>query len=412
MGASATPIDIPRARRLDSVDLLRGTIMIIMALDHVRDFMSDRIHLDPVDLKVTTPGIFFTRWITHFCAPTFIFLAGTGAFLAGSRGKSKPALAWFLFTRGLWFALYEITINRAAWWGHWSLWENGAGVFWAIGWAMVALSLLVFLPLPLIGIIGGVLVVGHNALDGLTAGQVGMPPWLWMILHDPPPPESPLGYPIIIPGIGKVLFGTGYCLIPWTGTMALGYCFGTILLHEAKQRRKELFMLGGVVTLAFLVLRAVNIYGDPSQWSDQPTVDFTVCSFLNCTKYPASLLYLLMTLGPAILFLGAFDQVNGDAPFARQIIVFGRVPFFFYFLHIPLIHGTAVVIEYIRFHKSLLAAHGPWEITKDNIFPEYGLSLPYVYLVWAIVIVVLYLPCRWYADVKARRRDLWWLSYL
>lgn len=385
----------PKPERLVSVDLLRGVVMIIMALDHVRNFF---IFTDPTDLKTTTPAFFLTRWITHYCAPTFIFLAGTAAFLSGTRGKTKPELSWFLFTRGLWLAVMEVTLNRALWWFNYDLHHHGAGVFWAIGWAMVVLSVLVYLPTPVVTLFGVLMIGLHNSLDGLTAKQVHLPGWLWMILHRP-------GDETVF---DHVTFGTGYSLIPWVGVMAAGYGLGPLLQLDRAVRRRYLLLLGLVLTLGFEVLRAVNGYGDPNPWHEQRTLEMTYLSFLNCTKYPPSLLFLLMTLGPALIALALFDRPPGRL--AGPIVTFGRVPFFFYVLHIALIHSAAILLDWVRFGSSPLAGGGPWDVHLDALPSSYGLSLPMVYVVWIGVILTLYLPCRWFAEVKRRHPDTW-LSY-
>jgi uncharacterized membrane protein len=390
---------LTRPERLDSIDLLRGVVMILMALDHVRDFFSDRLFLDATDLKTTTPAVFLTRWVTHFCAPTFIFLAGTAAFLAGTRGRSRTDLSWFLLTRGLWLAFLEVTINRALWMFNYDLHHHGAGVFWAIGWAMVVLAGLVYLPASVVALLGVLMIVLHNLLDGLTAGQVGLPGWLWVILHSP-------GDATVVDGF---TFGTGYCLVPWVGVMAAGYGFGKLLLLDRAVRRRVLLLLGAALTLGFVILRAANVYGDPRPWVEQSSPLWTLLSFLNCTKYPPSLLYLLMTLGPAVMALALFDRPPG--PLARPVVTFGRVPLFFYLLHIALIHGGAVLCDWLRFGWSPLAAAGPWEVRPDAVPESYGLSLPLVYLVWVLVLLILYPPCRWFAEVK-RRHPGGWLSYL
>jgi uncharacterized membrane protein len=387
-----------RPERLDSIDLLRGVVMILMALDHVRDFFSDRLFLDPTDLKTTTPAIFLTRWVTHFCAPTFLFLAGTAAFLSGTRGRSTPALSWFLFTRGLWLAFLEVTVNRMLWMFNYDLLHHGAGVFWAIGWSMVVLAGLVYLPAGVVTLFGVGMIVLHNLLDGLTAEQVRLPGWLWLILHSPG--EAPV--------VDGITFGTGYCLVPWMGVMAAGYGFGTLLQLNPVVRRRRVGQLGAALILAFLILRAVNVYGDPRPWGVQSSPLWTFLSFLNCTKYPPSLLFLLMTLGPALLALAFFDRPLG--PLARPIVTFGRVPLFFYLLHIALIHGAAVLYDHVRFGWSPLAGAGPWEVRAEAVPESYGVSLPGVYLIWIGVVLVLYPPCRWFAEVKRRRRD-GWLSY-
>jgi uncharacterized membrane protein len=379
--------------------------MILMALDHVRDFFSDRLYMDPVDLNTTTPGIFLTRWVTHYCAPTFIFLAGTAAFLSGTRGKTTSELSWFLFTRGLWLAFMEVTINRMLWMSNYDLLHHGAGVFWAIGWSMVVLSGLVYLPVWLITRFGVWMIVLHNLLDGLTAAQLHLPDWVWVILHSP-------GDAAVLTGAVNgqdITFGTGYCLIPWMGVMAAGYGFGTLMQLDRETRRRRLFLLGADLILAFIILRATNLYGDPRPWAYQSSSPWTFLSFLNCTKYPPSLLFLLMTLGPAILFLAIFDRPLGR--WAQPVITFGRVPLFFYLLHIPLIHGGAVLLDYLRFGWSPQAGAGPWEVREEMVPSSYGVSLPTVYLIWIAVLIILYPPCRWFADVKRRRRDTW-LSYL
>jgi len=396
-----------RPERLESIDLLRGLVMIVMALDHVRDFFSERLYENPTDLQKTTPGIFLTRWVTHYCAPTFIFLAGTAAFLSGTRGKSRAELSWFLFTRGLWLAFFEVVINRMLWMFNFDRLHHGAGVFWAIGWAMVVLSGLVYLPVAVVALFGVLMIALHNLLDPLTASQVGLPDWLWVILHSPG--EATVAEVIVSGESYRITFGTGYCLIPWVGVMAAGYGFGVLFLLEREVRRRWFFLIGAALCVGFIVLRRMNDYGDPHPWVKQSSDLWTFLSFLNCTKYPPSLLYLLMTLGPAILALALFDQPLGS--WAQPILTFGRVPLFFYLLHIPLIHGGAVLCDYLRFGWSPLAWAGPWEVHKEAIPESYGLSLGMVYVVWIGVLFVLYPPCRWFAGVKRRHRNVW-LSYL
>ncbi|HEX3149466.1 MAG TPA: heparan-alpha-glucosaminide N-acetyltransferase domain-containing protein [Gemmataceae bacterium] len=293
---------LPRPNRLESIDLLRGLIMIIMALDHVRDFFSNWLYLDVTDLSQTSSGLFFTRWITHYCAPNFIFLAGTSAFLAGTRGKSTFELSMFLLTRGIWLAFFEVVINRAMWMFNFDPIHHGAGVFWAIGWAMIVLSLLVYLPTAVVTFFGVAMILSHNLLDGLTADKVHLPEVLWTILHRPG--DAPI--------FGEYTFGTGYCLIPWVGVMAAGYGFGSIMVMERAARRRRLFLLGGLLIFGFIVVRGANVYGDPRPWEIYSTPLWTLMSFLNCRKYPASLDYLLMTIGPAILALTPPTEVSFD----------------------------------------------------------------------------------------------------
>ncbi len=421
--------------RLDSVDLLRGVVMVIMALDHVRDYFSyasvtDPVTLktsfiDPVDLTQTAPALFLTRWVTHFCAPAFVFLAGTGAFLSGARNKSKAQLSWFLLSRGMWLFLLELTLVRLGWnfafdYRHVVdgkvVWELGAGVIWVIGAAMMILSVLVFLPTPAVAAIGIAIIACHNLFDGISPEGFGSMGWLWVILHRG-------GRAQILPWLS---FETGYLLLPWLGVMAAGYGLGAMLLVEPLRRRRNLLILGIALTLSFVTLRYANFYGDlrypappnatgvdiserPGPWSQRENSGFTLLAFINCQKYPPSLLFLLMTLGPAITALAMFDRASG--PIAQFFIVFGRVPLFYYLLHIPLIHALAVASDYQRFGWSPLSTEGFWGLKSEELPQGYGHSLFIVYLIWIGVILVLSPLCKWFAGVKRRRRDTW-LSYL
>jgi len=369
--------------RLQSVDLLRGVVMVVMALDHVRDFVSVT-GFNPTDLSRVTPALFLTRWVTHFCAPTFVFLAGCGAYLGWAGGKTRPELSRFLVSRGLWLVFLELTVVRFCW--AFDLADNWVGVIWAIGWSMVALAALIWLPTWVVGVFGVAMIFGHNAFDGVHGGA------LWTVLHDQAPARI----------FGWELF-VAYPLVPWIGVMAAGYALGPVLRSEPERRRRMLVALGLACIALFVVLRALNVYGDPSPWSHQRTALYTVLSFINVTKYPPSLLFLLVTLGPALLALAALDGVR--VPAANPFLVFGRVPFFYYLVHLFLIHLVAVAI--------LLPAHG---LTAFTVSPDVhpgntGLSLPWVYKVWSAVVVALYWPCRWYAGVKARTRNPL-LSYL
>ena len=411
------------ARRVDSIDLLRGLVMVVMALDHVRDYWhhdslvakapSSPSPIDPVNLDETSGWLFLTRWVTHFCAPTFVFLAGTGAFLYGSRGRSRGMLAWFLLSRGLWLMLADMTLSRLGWaFRLWSpneqgVWELGGGILWVIGAAMVGLAGLVFLPIATVAALGVAVIAFSNLLDGKLAADMNLPAWIWGILHDPRGGE-------VMPG---VYFGTGYGLLPCLGLMAAGYAFGALYWLEPGVRRRQLLGLGLALTALFVVLRFSNLYGDPPSaqpsspgpWSQRDPWYFTVYSFLNCQKYPMSLLFMLMTLGPGITLLGLLEGAKGSA--ARFFIVFGRVPLFFYLLHLPLIHGLAVGLDYLRFGWSPLAKDGCWNVAVSQAPPDYGVSLPFVYLVWVAVVALLFPLCWWFARVKARYR--WrWLSYL
>jgi len=376
--------------RIDSLDVLRGLVMVLMALDHTRDFFSNETSFDPLDLTHTHPALFLTRWVTHFCAPVFIFLAGSGAFLSKGRGRTAKALSWFLLTRGLWCVVLELTVIRCLGWTfNFDYMIIPAGVFWAIGWSMIALAGLVFLPPQAVGAFGVAMVCVHNAFDGVTAASWGSLGWLWTILHT--------GGPIAL-GNGRE-FSIWYPVVPWIGVMAAGYGFGT-LLH----RRRTILVTGVALTLLFVVLRASNVYGDPHPWAPQQGGLFTLFAFISCNKYPPSLLYLLMTLGPALIALALLDR--GTSRWMRPILVFGRVPLFYYLLHIPLIHGLAVVATYLQH------VDDAWLFGLGIPRPAgAGFGLAVVYLVWAAVVAALYPACRWFADLKRRRRDPW-LSYL
>ena len=395
------PGERPAGRaRLDSVDLLRGLVMVVMALDHTRDFFHCSgfyFNFDPTDLSRTYTALFVTRWVTHFCAPVFIFLAGTGAFLSASRGKSKSELSRFLFTRGLWLVLLELTFLRVAWFFDFILLAQPVQVIWCLGWSMVALSVLIYLPLWTITAFGVSMIGVHNLFDGIQAQSLGSFGWLWKVFH-----EGGLMQPTPWSGIF-----VAYPLIPWIGVMAAGYGFGRLLLLERGTRRRWLFALGGTLILMFIILRAINRYGDPTPWSEQKSGLFTFFSFINPYKYPPSLLFLLMTLGPAIVALALFDRDWGRLP--RPLIVFGRVPLFFYLLHVPLIHALAVAFAYIRYGQATWLFKLP-DFPPPPVPQGYGYSLPVVYCVWIGVILMLYPVCRWYAGVKRRRGGR--LSYL
>ena len=383
--------------RLESVDILRGLVMIVMALDHTRDFFANG-GFNPRD--VTDTALFLTRWVTHFCAPTFIFLAGISAFLYGAQSRNNQARStWdvsrFLVTRGLWLVLIEFTVVRLGWSFDIHFNYFVAQVIFAIGVSMVALSTIVHLPRGAIAAIGLAMIAGHNALDGIKAEQLGAAAPLWNLLHQP-------GLFDIAPG---VKFFVLYPLIPWIGVMAAGYALGPVFTQGCAMRVQQLFALGAVVTLGFVVLRAINLYGDPVPWAIQDNVLATVLSFINCEKYPPSLLYLGMTLGPALMLVAAFEWVRG--PVADWIATFGRVPFFYYVVHIFLLHALAIVFAWatigdIGWLFGPLAGHKP---------TTYGLPLAGIYAVWLAVVVALYPLCRWFAGIK-RRRTTWWWSYL
>ena len=391
------PVTLARTR-LDSVDLLRGIVMVIMALDHVRDFFHhDALLFQPTDLSKTNTALFLTRWVTHFCAPVFVFLAGTGAFLSTRRGKTKAELSRFLLTRGLWLVLLELTVVRVGWTFDFNYMYSFGQVIWAIGWSMVALSVLIYLPLWAITTFGLLMIAVHNAFDPFKAASAGTLSGVWATMHTGEPTKT----------YGGLNFFPAYPLIPWIGVMAVGYSFGQIFTLERERRKKILLYLGLGLTLLFIILRATNLYGDPRPWTVQGNALWTLFSFINCEKYPPSLLYLLMTLGPAITALSFFERVNErQSPLAQPFVIFGRVPLFYYILHLYLIHALALVFALFKYGSMIQDAFSSGRPPKD-----YGYNLPVVYMVWAGVILALYPVCRWFAGVKRRRRDAW-LSYI
>jgi uncharacterized membrane protein len=374
---------------------MRGIVIVLMVIDHVRWFLSSA-RFDPTDPTQTTVALFFTRWVTHFCAPVFMLLAGAGAYLSLGRGRSRGELSWFLVTRGVWLLVLEVTVARFGWQFNLDYGYTSALVFWALGWSMIALAALVWLPLSWVAAIGLAMIAAHNLSDGIRAGDWGGLAWLWTILHQP-------GSLWLAPGVELFVL---YPLVPWIGVMAAGYAFGRLSTQPASRRERTYLVLGAVLTAGFLLLRFGNRYGDPSPWAPQATWWRTVLSFLNTTKYPASLLFLLMTLGPAIAALPWLERMRGRA--GEMLVTIGRVPLFFWLLHVPLIHLVAVVFSFLRYGEVV-----PWLYRNPpTALPEgYGYGLPVVYTVVVGVVAALYPLCRWFAGVK-RRRPEGWLSYL
>jgi uncharacterized membrane protein len=419
-GDVLSPLRGPGRLRIDSIDLLRGIVMVIMMLDHTRDFVhSGGLTFDPTDLTRTTVALFFTRWITHFCAPIFVFLAGTGAYLQFARGKSKRELSKFLFTRGLWLVVLELTVVRFG--VFFSLDYRFLGflqVIWVIGVSMIVLAALIHLPLRVIAAFGIAMIALHNLLDrfqvkgwqGPGSPMPGLGAKLWILLHQPFTifPILSIPSPIVI---------VIYPLIPWIGVMAVGYAFGSLYQMDAGRRRRWLLWGGITVTWLFIFVRALDIYGDPAHWFKQKSLIFTVLSFVNTTKYPPSLDFLLMTLGPALLALWYFDSAapgTGRGVGARLrafFVTFGRVPLFFYLLQWYTAHLIAIVIGLIAGQPVAWQWQSP--IDKFTSPPPTGVGFPLwvVYISWIIGVVLLYPLCKWFAGVKARRSD-WWLSYL
>ncbi|HJQ13248.1 MAG TPA: heparan-alpha-glucosaminide N-acetyltransferase domain-containing protein [Anaerolineales bacterium] len=387
--------------RIETLDFLRGVVMILMALDHVRMYFAlGTWYAEPTNLATTTPLLFFTRWITHFCAPVFVFLAGTSAFLYGMKKDNRKETAWFLFTRGLWLVFVELVIVNFAWTFDITYSFRILQVIWAIGISMVAVSALVFLPEKWILAVGMMLVFGHNLLDPITVQGSSIRDLAWYTLHQPNTVF-----------VGGTLVNFVYPVLPWIGLMALGYVFGTFYKNSfpADRRRRWLLGIGLATTLLFVLLRAFNLYGEPQEWRTQDSSIFTLLSFLNTTKYPPSLHFLLMTMGPALIFLSLLERYPNRLP--APITVFGRVPFFFYVLHLYVIHVLALLLlvyegrdpgEYILSASAL----------RSGNLIDAGLSLGTMYVVWVVVIGLLYPVCRWYQRYRETHPSQWWLRYV
>lgn len=389
------------SHRIKSIDLLRGIVIVIMALDHVRDyFHADAFVYDPLDLSQTSVVLFFTRWITHFCAPVFIFLAGTSAFISGSR-KNVRELSAFLFKRGLWLIILEFTVLNFGWFFNIKFEFIGLIVIWALGIGMIVLAGLVYLPWKWVLVIGLVMVFGHNALDAIHVPGTGIDSFGWSLIHE---------QRLFQLTETRSLF-VGYPLVPWIGVMALGYCLGNLYKPavETAKRKKSLLIIGSLSVLLFIVLRFTNLYGDPNPWLVQSSPVYTFLSFLNVSKYPPSLLYLLITLGLAILVLAFAEGVSNA--FSRFALVFGRVPMCFYILHIYLIHILALIAALFTGYKVSDMIFSAWINTSASLH-GYGFNLLTTYMVWFAVVAALYPVCKWYGEYKRVNREKWWLSYL
>jgi len=381
--------------RIKSVDVLRGIIMVIMALDHTRDYFSN-LHHDPLDFNYANVFYFFTRWITHFCAPVFVFLSGTSAYLSIKRGKSHTKAAKMLFTRGLMLIIFEITIIRFGWAFNFDYHAIFVQVIWVLGWCMIFLSAFIFLPMPAIAGVGLLLIFGANAFDSVHSDSFTIP-MIWDFFHQS---DSVFLFN------HSVRFFILYPVIPWVGVMMVGYCLGYIMQMPLQKRNKRLLAIGFSAMLLFIILRGINIYGDPHPWKIQDTAMHSVLDFIKCQKYPPSLLYLLMTLGPAITLMPLLENIS--AKIAGFFSVYGRVPLFYYILHIYLIHTLQLIIG--------LSMGYPLHIFTDtgsmfNPKLVWGFSLGWVYVIWVSVVLILYYPCRWYMKIKMKHKK-WWLSYL
>lgn len=386
-----------RSSRVVSIDILRGLVMVIMAIDHTRDFFhAGAMTDDPLNLATTTVPLYFTRWITHFCAPTFVFLSGVSAYLSSLK-KTRSQTAAFLIKRGLWLIFVELIIITFGFTFN-PLWSFLIlQVIWAIGTSMIILGICSLLPYRFILIIGLVLFFGHNITDHLLLPQTGAGAQLWRIFltaHDN-----------IIPlGVGRMA-ADFYAILPWTGVMMTGYAAGKIFTNAVTpERRQKILMIAGMSLCAlFIILRFINIYGDPVLWNKADGI----LGFLNTTKYPPSLQYLCMTLGPSILLLSALEGAKNRI--ASFFTIYGKVPFFYYVLHFYLLHILVLIAFYITGHSNseIVDQRSPF-LFRPAMF---GFSLPVVYLIWAFVVLALYYPCRWFMRYKETHRQ-WWLSYL
>jgi uncharacterized membrane protein len=392
-------------RRIDSIDLLRGLVMVILLIDHTREYVhGEAFRFSPTDLSKTDAAIFFTRWVTHICAPTFVFLAGTSICLQKLRGKTTAELSGFLLTRGLWLIILEFTVIRFSLFFNFDYSFFGlAEVIWIFGVSMVILAALVHLPVRVVGVIGIAVIALHNLLDPLAvppatsmAGTPAptVPQSLWLLLHQP-------GFVPITPNVKLFV---AYPLLPWVGVMAAGYALGAVYAWEGERRRRFLYTLGIAVTISFVALRAINIYGDPQPWSPQPSTLFTLLSFLNTTKYPASLLFLLMTLGPSLIILAWADKTqNTERNFLGRIfITFGRVPLFYFILQMFVAHLFGIVLSLIA-GKSVGFYFANFPESSTGAPPDAGFPLWVVYAAWLTGLLVLYPLCRAYGKIKQNR---------
>jgi uncharacterized membrane protein len=387
------PDSPPRSSRLDSIDVVRGLVMVLMALDHARDFFGSV----PIGVGINLfeayrrPELFLTRWVTHFCAPTFVLLAGTGAFLAGSHGRSRTQLAMFLLTRGLWLIVLEHTLIHFLWFAQWDPSLLFAQVIYAIGASFIVLALLVWLPARAIGLIGVVIVGMHNLFDGLPLREWGPAGNLLSFLFQ-------FEFFEYAP---RHLWLNIYPVMPWFGILAIGYGLGPHFLKPAGERRRNLFLIGLIFTALFIALRYSNVYGDPRSWRARDTTAMVIMDGLNCQKYPPSLDFVLMTIGPMLMLLAILPD---RAPRLLQpLVTFGRVPLFFYLAHLLVLHlGAAGMNWYLNIE-------GPFVYMPYPNGP--ALNLGQVYIAWIAALLVLYFPCRWFAGLK-RRHPGGVLSYL
>ncbi|XOV79003.1 MAG: DUF1624 domain-containing protein [Aestuariibacter sp.] len=388
------------SHRLNAIDQLRGLVIVIMGLDHVRDFFSPFAY-QPEDLGQTSPELFFTRWITHFCAPVFVFLTGMSAFLFEQKVNDKTELRNFLLSRGLWLIFIELVVVNTSWKFAFLPWFF-IQVIWVLGISMIILAGLIYLPKKVLGAVSVVIIVGHNLLDPIQASTFGDWGWLWGLLH------QNMWVPFNAQGAGLYI---AYPIIPWFAVMALGYAISGWLTENKNLLIARSFWLGLLLFIGFIVLRLLNLYGDPQPWAEQERgAIYTFISFLNTVKYPPSLLFLLMTLGPALMLLSWLQKMTekpGVEGALRPLLLFGRVPFFYYVVHVPLIHGLAVLLFIITINAPV-----GWQMQGPNAFPQgYQPDMYRLYGAWIVVTGIMYFACRWYAGFKTRHQH-WLLRYL
>ena len=389
-----------RKNRIESIDFLRGLVMIIMALDHVRDyFFFGSFTSNPTDLDSTTPLLFYTRIITHYCAPVFVLLTGTSAYLYGAK-KNKRDLSKFLFTRGLWLIFLEIVVNNFVWYFDPSYSLIVLQVIWAIGFGMLFLSGIIYLSNRIISIIGLAIICLHNLFDVIVFEGQSLDSILWYFIHQ-------LAI-IEISEHTSIIFG--YPILPWIGLIAIGYTLGSLYTdYQAKERAALLMKYGFCSIGVFLILRLTNFYGEPNPFGLQDSLTYSLMSFFNTTKYPPSLLYILMTIGPSLLLLSVIEKYKNTV--TDFFIVFGRAPLFYYFSHILIIHFLAIVLLIINNKDFSIMFNMTPYLPEQNQLIEYGYPLWVVYLVWLFVVLILYLPCYKYMKYKSNSKK-WWLSYL
>ena len=405
MAIMTAMIPRPASPRLAAVDALRGGVMIVMALDHVRDFVHrGAMSQSPTDLSTTTTMLFLTRWVTHFCAPVFMLTAGLGAYFYLRNGdRTKGQLARFLVTRGLWLMFLEVTLMQLAY--NFSVspsYPIFLLVLWVLGACMIVLAGLIWIPITWLTVLSAAAIALHHLLDGVRAPSFGSLAPLWTLLHQ-------VG---AFPFAGRILIAP-YTLIPWFAVMALGYCLGPIFTKPAEERQRLLMRLGTITTIAFLLVRALNVYGDPSRWSWQSSATLTVLSFLNTTKYPPSLSFLLMTLGPALIVLSFLDRARLSR--SNPLIVFGRVPLFYFVIHFVAAHAAIVLLSLARYGTAAMgfmfqpvpSMGGP----AKSFPPDFGFDLWVAYAVWLAIVLALYPLCAAFGRLKERNTS-GWLSYL